>query len=244
MEVRSLTLKNILDLSPVLCFKWICDPLLYRVGGEPADSSGLGLTGWMIDFFMSCSDFTCIFFMMHCFCNFLFSYILNLHHCRSSLTPLPPSRPPQPSSHPLSPPPSPSSSSLPWSFIHSLTLLHLAVLLLLLSPPRSLSQHSVDCEISFTIHAPPHCTCTDAPSVEDVQLFVSLFFFLTLTLNLFVQIPGRVAGWSPSTRQTTARLSWQQGSSMEMQRKIKVSGNDNLHLTGWIVCKTINIFKS
>lgn len=38
-----------------------------------------------------------------------------------------------------------------------------------------------------------------------------------------VQMPGRVAGWNPSTRLTTASSSWPPASSMETQRKTKVS---------------------
>lgn len=42
-------------------------------------------------------------------------------------------------------------------------------------------------------------------------------------LCLFLQMPGRVAGWNPSTSRTMASLSWLQGNSMEMWRKTKVS---------------------
>lgn len=48
-------------------------------------------------------------------------------------------------------------------------------------------------------------------------------------LSCLCQMPGRVAGWNPSTKPTTASLSWLQGSSMEMLRKTKVSGKISTH---------------
>lgn len=99
-----------------------------------------------------------------------------------------------------------------------------------LSPPSPyclVFTYSVESAVIHIMHVPAVQHSPSAPALMHHQRWIRSLFTLTavqLTLNLFVQMPGRVAGWNPSTSQTTASLSWLQGSSMEMQTKTKVSG--------------------
>lgn len=158
--------------------------------------------------------------------------VFNLHGHPSSWQPLIPPflRLPPPSyHHTLSVSPSPPPPPLLYiSFLVS----HLS------SPFAPLHDASfvVDIDVShvkpasslrpLTPHAPTPASFTVAPAPMHRQQWISRLLCDCSAAEprlVCVQMPGRVAGWNPSTRLTTASSSWPPASSTVTQRKTKVS---------------------
>lgn len=143
----------------------------------------------------------------------LFSLYLCRLHCLWSIALInhldcPLGLPPSPRDHQtLSVSPSPSCAPLPWSV--TITLISLSFLHhgRPKNPPTHMPSHAWR---PYTLHLHARVIGSGLVTCE-------------WPMCLFLQMPGRVAGWNPSTSQTTASLSWLQGNSMEMWRKTKVS---------------------